>query len=59
MKARIRKWGNGLALRIPKSVVPEMCLEANMPIEISVESGKLIMAAASECPLTLKNSCSK
>ena len=43
MKTHVQKWGNSLALRIPKIFVTEMELEIDSPIEISLIEGKLIL----------------
>lgn len=43
MKARIQKWGNSLALRIPKSFAQEVGLESNAPVDILLEDRKLIV----------------
>jgi antitoxin MazE len=51
MKARIQKWGNSLALRIPKTFASEAGLEADSPVEISVEEGRLVIAPVK--PITL------
>ncbi|MDD5095755.1 MAG: AbrB/MazE/SpoVT family DNA-binding domain-containing protein [Dehalococcoidia bacterium] len=43
MKARIQKWGNSLALRIPKSFAQEVGLESNAPVDILLEDRRLIV----------------
>lgn len=54
MKARIQKWGNSLALRIPKSFAHEAGLEQDSPVEVSLEDGKLVIAASPKSKLTLR-----
>jgi antitoxin MazE len=44
MRTRIQKWGNGLALRIPKPFAVEMGLEKDRELELSLENGRLIAA---------------
>jgi antitoxin MazE len=44
MKATIKKWGNSLALRIPKPLAAEVGLEADSPIELSLKNGKLLIS---------------
>ena len=44
MQARIQKWGNSLAIRIPKSFALEVGLEQNSFVTLSVSEGKLILA---------------
>jgi antitoxin MazE len=43
MKSRIQKWGNSLALRIPKSFAVEAGLHANGAVELSLVEGALIV----------------
>jgi antitoxin MazE len=43
MQARIQKWGNSLALRIPKSFALESRLEKDTLVDVSLENGKLIV----------------
>ena len=42
MRTRVQKWGNSLALRIPKPFVTEMGLEKDREVELSVVKGRLI-----------------
>jgi|AACY02.12.fsa_nt_gi Growth regulator len=44
MEARINKWGNSAAVRLPASVLTSMGLELNSPITIDVIEGKIIIA---------------
>lgn len=43
MKARISKWGNSLALRLPRQVLAELGLAEGDSLEILVENGTLII----------------
>ena len=43
MKTKIQKWGNSLALRIPKSFAQEVGLDSNSSVDVSLEEGKLIV----------------
>jgi antitoxin MazE len=54
MKTRIRKWGNSLALRIPKTYATEAGLDQESSVEISVERGKLIIVPSTKPTFTLK-----
>ena len=40
----IQKWGNSLALRIPKPLAAEVGLEDNSPVELSLCEGKLVIS---------------
>ena len=53
MTARIRKWGNSLALRIPKPLAIEVGIDEGSRIDITVEGDKLVITPASEPELTL------
>ena len=54
MQSRIQKWGNSLALRIPKSFAREIGLDRDMPVNVSLEDGKLIVVPIIESPVTLE-----
>jgi antitoxin MazE len=53
MKTRIQKWGNSLALRIPKSFADEIGLQNESPVEVSMDEGKLMVTPVSKPKLTL------
>ena len=43
MLAKVQKWGNSLALRIPKSYALEAKLEKDSDVDISVIEGQLVI----------------
>jgi antitoxin MazE len=43
MKTKVQKWGNSLALRIPKSFATETALTADSEVNLSLVEGKLIV----------------
>ena len=43
MKTRVQKWGNSLALRVPKAFAIEVGLQRNSEVELSLDSGKLVI----------------
>lgn len=45
MRARVRKWGNSLAVRIPKSFAEQAGLRENGQIDLSLSSGKVLIEA--------------
>src|SRR3954453_9042244 len=53
MKTRVQKWGNSLALRIPKSFAEEAGLRANGAVELSLVAGALVVEAVTPRPVTL------
>ncbi|NWF91413.1 MAG: AbrB/MazE/SpoVT family DNA-binding domain-containing protein [Syntrophaceae bacterium] len=54
MKARVQKWGNSLALRIPKSFAAEVGLDPNSSVEMSLRDGKLVVAPSDKPKFTLR-----
>lgn len=50
MKTRMQKWGNSMAMRIPKHIVEELGLEEGTEVEISVEDRRIIVSPVQ--PLT-------
>jgi antitoxin MazE len=53
MKAMIQKWGNSLALRIPKTVAEELGLEQRSLVELSMTRGTLVLRPARKARPTL------
>jgi antitoxin MazE len=53
MKTRIQKWGNSLALRIPKSFANEVGLESNALVELALVNGQLVVTPVSAPSVTL------
>jgi antitoxin MazE len=43
MKTHVQKWGNSLAVRIPKSLAEGMGIGNNAPVEMSLEEGALVI----------------
>lgn len=41
MQTKVQKWGNSLAVRIPRSFAAEARVEAGSTVDISVERGSL------------------
>ena len=59
MKARIVRWGNSLALRIPKPFADEVRLVENSPVDVSVRNGNLVIVPVVEPELTLEELVSR
>jgi antitoxin MazE len=55
MKTRIQKWGNSLALRIPKPFAEEARLTEDAAVDVTVRNGKLVVVPLVEPELTLEN----
>jgi antitoxin MazE len=43
MIGHIRKWGNSIAIRIPKAFARQLGLNINIPVLLSIENGRLII----------------
>ena len=59
MKARIVKWGNSLALRIPKPFADEVRLAEDSAVDMSVRDGNLVIVPVVEPELTLEELVSR
>ena len=53
MKTHVQKWGNSLALRIPKSFAAEAGLCEDAPVELSLVERKLVVQPISDEPPSL------
>lgn len=54
MRSHVQKWGNSLALRIPKSFAAEAGLEKESAVEISLEDGKVVVTPVAKPKFTLE-----
>lgn len=43
MKTTAKKWGNSLAIRVPKSVAVQVGLKAHDDLEIEVQDGNVVL----------------
>jgi len=59
MRTRVQKWGNSLALRIPKSFAGEAGLRRESAIELSLVEGKLVITPIVKPALSLKQLLAK
>ena len=59
MKVRLQKWGNSLALRIPKSFAIESKVEQGSIVEVSLEEGKIVVTPVTEPEFTLEDLLAK
>ncbi|HUY34041.1 MAG TPA: AbrB/MazE/SpoVT family DNA-binding domain-containing protein [Pirellulales bacterium] len=53
MRTRVQKWGNSLALRIPKSFAAEAGLHVDAAVELSLVKGTLVLRRVTRQPLSL------
>jgi len=47
MRARVQRWGNSLALRIPSSFAAETLIEQGSEVELTLEEGRLVVTPVS------------
>ncbi len=48
MTVSIKKWGNSLALRIPKDIAQTLHIENNSTLELSIKDGALVIEPQNE-----------
>ena len=53
MRVAVRKWGNSLALRIPKAVAVDSKIKQGSLVEVSVAKGKLVVTPVSQQSFSL------
>ena len=54
MRTRVQKWGNSLALRIPKAFATEVGLQNDSSVEVSTANGKLVVTPVAKSKRTLR-----
>lgn len=59
MRTRIQKWGNSLALRIPKSFAAETGLQVDSAVELTLVDGQLMVRSVSDEKPTLEELVSR
>ncbi len=59
MRTQIQKWGNSLAVRIPKSFAHESKIAQGSTVEVSLDAGKIVVAPVSETEFTLEELLAK
>jgi antitoxin MazE len=59
MRTRIQKWGNSLALRIPKSFAMEVGLEKETDVDVVLDDGKLVITPVVDPGLNLEQLLAK
>jgi antitoxin MazE len=54
MRTRTTRWGNSIALRVPKAFAEELGLHHGAPVEMTIEAGRLVVRRIPEEPVTLE-----
>lgn len=53
MKTRVQRWGNSLALRIPRAFATTLGISEESTLEMTIFDGKLVISIAEPPELTL------
>jgi antitoxin MazE len=54
MRTKVQKWGNSLALRIPKSFAAEVGLDEESAVDLTLVEGKLVVTPLAVNEYTLE-----
>jgi antitoxin MazE len=46
MRARVSRWGNSLAIRLPKAAVASLKVGEGEPVDLAIEGDRLVIRAA-------------
>lgn len=55
MRTKVQRWGNSLAVRIPKAFAEDVGIEADSPIDLSLSDGDLVLSPPKPAALALKD----
>lgn len=47
VRSKIQKWGNSLALRVPKAFASELGIDEGTAVELSIDQDRLLVSPAS------------
>lgn len=50
MRAKVQKWGNSLAIRLPKTLADRMHLGCDSQVRLDVEDGRLVVTPEQRRP---------
>lgn len=59
MQGKVQKWGNSLAIRIPRALAKDLELEAGSAVEFAVVKGNLVMKPRPESNPSLEDLVAK
>jgi antitoxin MazE len=54
MRARVQRWGNSLALRIPRAFAVETALGQGSEVELTLVDGRLVVTPVEDQPFSLQ-----
>lgn len=50
MKAKVQRWGNSLAIRIPKAYAADLRVEAGAVVDLDIVEAKLVVTPEADVP---------
>ena len=50
MTGQVGKWGNSLAVRLPKDITEELDVKANDTVNFTIQKGKIVLEIVKEKP---------
>lgn len=50
MKAKVQRWGNSLAIRIPKAYAADLRVEAGSAVDLEIVAAKLVVTPEAKLP---------
>ena len=53
MQTRVQKWGNSLAVRLPRSFAREVGIDQDAPVDLVIERGRLVLVPVAPAVPTL------
>ena len=59
MRTRVQRWGNSLAVRIPKSFAEEVGLQDDSPVNLRLSQGRLVLELSAPRPPRLEDLLSR
>lgn len=59
MRTSVQKWGNSLAVRIPKAFANDLGIEQDVSVDLSMEDGALVVRPAKRVHFELESLLSK
>jgi antitoxin MazE len=54
MRARVQRWGNSLALRIPRAFATETAIEQGSEVELTLDEGRLVVTPIADPAFSLE-----
>jgi antitoxin MazE len=50
MKGQVGKWGNSLAIRLPRELTEELQIDCKTTLDLNIEKGKIVLEIVNEKP---------